>query len=180
MDDEKNKGPVLSSEKNIEEICNSTWKELYRYIYDRVQNREEAEDIMQKAYAAMISYLKQNHPPVSGYDGLLKAAAFNIIRDRGKLKKKNKSVTMEEILWEDMITEDFSEQANNRAYVETALEYLTQEQRMVIALRVIKGYSTKETAKIMKKKAGDIRVLLYRSLKALTEILNKSNAKGGL
>lgn len=34
--------------KSIEEICSETWKPLYRFIYWRVQNREEAEEIVQE------------------------------------------------------------------------------------------------------------------------------------
>lgn len=34
----------------IEKICLDTWEPLYRFIYYKVQNREEAEDITQETY----------------------------------------------------------------------------------------------------------------------------------
>ena len=34
--------------KSIEQICLTTWEPLYRFIYYKVQNREEAEDITQE------------------------------------------------------------------------------------------------------------------------------------
>ncbi len=33
--------------KSVEDICEQTWESLYRYVYYKVQNREEAEDITQ-------------------------------------------------------------------------------------------------------------------------------------
>ena len=41
--------------KWIEKLCMDTWRETYRFIYYKVGNREEAEDITQETYAkAMI------------------------------------------------------------------------------------------------------------------------------
>lgn len=42
----------------IEEICSLTWKTVYRFIYFKVQNRQEAEDITQETYVRTLSYLK--------------------------------------------------------------------------------------------------------------------------
>ncbi len=42
----------------IEELCSGTWKEVYRFIYYKVGNREEAEDITQETYAKALDYLK--------------------------------------------------------------------------------------------------------------------------
>ncbi|KPD00922.1 hypothetical protein LR69_00703 [Geobacillus sp. BCO2] len=38
----------------IEQLCLSTWKSVYRLIYFKVQNREEAEDITQETWWDMI------------------------------------------------------------------------------------------------------------------------------
>lgn len=44
----------------MEEICSTTWEQVYRFIYLRVQNRQEAEDITQEAYVKTLSYLNNN------------------------------------------------------------------------------------------------------------------------
>ena len=46
----KSKAYKQDDKKSIEEICSQTWESLYRYVYFRVQNRQEAEDITQEAY----------------------------------------------------------------------------------------------------------------------------------
>lgn len=43
----KSKANRQNDKKSIEEIYSQTWETLYRYVYFRVQNRQEAEDITQ-------------------------------------------------------------------------------------------------------------------------------------
>src|SRR5690554_4286099 len=74
--------------RQIEEICKSTWEPLYRYIYYRVQNREEAEDITQETYAKSLSYSKLKDIESDKYIAFFKAVALNIIRDRWRKSKK--------------------------------------------------------------------------------------------
>ncbi|NLP35422.1 MAG: hypothetical protein GX359_09600, partial [Clostridiales bacterium] len=43
-----------------------------------------------------------------------------------------------------------------------------------------KGYSSAETAKIMDKKEGTVRVIQYRAIKRLAQILKEADYKGGI
>lgn len=166
-------GNIQSNKEFIEKICAETWKDLYRFIYYKVQNREEAEDITQETYAKAISYLNKNEVTILEYSSYLKAISMNIIRDqwRGK-KRKGRSVNLDDINPEEAAAEDFSDLVNDRAQIEDALERVTQEQRMVIDLRILKGYSVAETARLMKKKEGTVRVLQFRAIKALAQIMD--------
>jgi len=157
-----------------EQICISTWKELYYFIYHKVQNREEAQDITQETYVKAFSYLDKSHVQVLNYNSYLKTIAVNIIRDNWRAKKrKGESINLEEVAVEEIASGDFSDNSNDRTIIKEALQQLTSDQRRVLELRIMQGYSTEETANIMKKKAGSIRVLQYRAIKALTEILKK-------
>ncbi len=53
--------------------------------------------------------------------------------------------------------------------VEAVLVPLTRDQRDVIKLRVVGGFSIAETAKIMGKSAGAVKVLQHRALEALRQ-----------
>ena len=48
----------------IEKLCADTWRELYRFIYYKVQNKEEAEDITQETYAKAISFINKKNKEV--------------------------------------------------------------------------------------------------------------------
>ena len=152
-----------------------TWRELYQFIYYKVQNREEAEDITQETYVKVLDYIQREDVAVDKYNSFLKTIALNIIRDNWrKEKRQGNSMNLDAINSEEMAVSDFSDSTANHVMIENALESLNKEQQTVIQLRIINGYSTSETAKIMNKKEGTIRVLQYRALQALAEIMKKS------
>ncbi|WFA09013.1 sigma-70 family RNA polymerase sigma factor [Tissierella sp. Yu-01] len=160
--------------RQIEDICKNTWEPLYRYIYYRVQNREEAEDITQETYAKSLSYSKLKDIEPDKYIAFFKTVALNIIRDKWRKNKKGgNKVNIEAINPMEIAVDDAIEKANQELFINNALKKLNDDQRQVIELRIIKGYSVSETAKIMGKTEGNIRVLQYRALKNLAEIIDE-------
>jgi RNA polymerase sigma-70 factor (ECF subfamily) len=163
---------VNNKKEMIERLCADTWRELYRFIYYRVQNREEAEDITQETYAKAISYLNKNDVKILEERSYLKAISLNIIRDQWRSKKRRgNSINLEDVKPEEIAQEDFTGSLSDRDQINETMRKLTKEQRTVLELRIIKGYSVKETAKLMQRKEGSVRVLQFRAVKALTELL---------
>ncbi len=161
--------------KWIEKLCMDTWREVYRFIYYKVGNREEAEDITQETYAKAMVYLRNEYAVIENYSAYLKAIALNLIRDEWRKQKKEPvSVDIEELDLAAM-EEDFTKTSEQRQTLKEALENLKEDQRRVIELRILKGYSVKETAAILKKKESHIRVIQLRALEKLAGIL-KANA----
>ncbi|MFT4147130.1 MAG: sigma-70 family RNA polymerase sigma factor [Mobilitalea sp.] len=157
----------------IEVICKEHWKDLYRFIYYKVQNREEAEDITQETFAKAIAYSSKNEVNIRNYNNYLKTIAVNLIRDQWRSKaRKGKSYALDEVNPNQLAAEDFTDNLAEREELKLALSQLTREQQIVIELRIMKGYSLSDTAKQMKKREGAIRVLQYRAIKALSRILN--------
>jgi len=176
FDKEKLKKAREGDPKLIEEICSSTWESVYRFIYFRVQNREEAEDITQETYVKALSHFQKNGFEVEKYIGFLKTVSLNILRDRWrKNKRRGTDISLEGADPLKLATDDPIEVSTQRAIIESALNSIGEEQRKVVELRIIKGYSVAETAKIMNKKEGTIRVMQYRALQAIAEILENNN-----
>ncbi|WP_202707992.1 RNA polymerase sigma factor [Sporosalibacterium faouarense] len=165
-----------SALNNIEEICLSTWESLYRYIYYKVQNREEAEDITQETYIKALSYIQKKGTNPDSYIAFFKTVALNIIRDRWRKNKRyGPRVNLELINPSKTAVDDPAENSTQRMLIENALKDLTDEQRRVVELRIISGFSVAETANKMEKTEGAIRVLQYRALKKLAQIIEKDN-----
>ena len=159
--------------KFIEEICENTWEALYRFIYYKVQNREEAEDMTQETYVKALSYFNKGNTKIDKYISYLKIVSLNVIRDRWRKRKRHGSyINLEEVNPDETSIEDSTEASVQQDLIRNALQRLNQEQRTVIELRIIKGYTAAETAKLMNKKEGNIRVLQYRALQALNQILS--------
>ncbi|NLO90331.1 MAG: RNA polymerase sigma factor [Clostridia bacterium] len=163
----------------IEEICLATWKPLYLFIYNKVQNREEAEDITQEAYIKSLKYLQESTFPIDNFLSFMKTVSLNLIRDRWRQKNRSRvSINFQEINPEDVARGDEQNDIAQRLLLESALAKLSQEQKAIIDLRIIKGYTVAETAKLLGKTEGAIRTAQYRALKALAKILDESAQKG--
>ena len=134
----------------------------YTAIYFKVQNREEAEDITQETMPERSRSLGTTG---SGgpHLGFLRSVALNVLRDRWRRKKRIGPIVSIYGTESNMAVDDIAEQSAIRSMVREALDCLTQEHRTVIELRILKGFSTAETAEIMNKKEGTVRVILYRA-----------------
>lgn len=167
--------------KMIEKLCEDTWRDLYGFIYYKVQNREEAEDITQETYARAISFLKRNDIDIRECEKYLRVIAVNLIRDqwRGE-KRRGGSVNLEEMEPEEMTSEDFADSLMERARIKDAMDQLTREQRTVIELRIVRGYTVSETGAIMKKQEGAVRALQLRALRAMAKLLETEPGKEGM
>lgn len=158
--------------KSIENLCSATWEPLYRFVYYKVQNREEAEDITQETYVKALSYIQKNNITETLHIGFLRIVALNIIRDRWrKTKREGTKIDFELLHPKELAIEDPANMSTERILIEKALNELNDDQRMVVELRILKGYSVAETARIVGKKAGTVRVIQYRALKNLASIL---------
>lgn len=150
----------------------ATWQSLYRFIYYKVQNREEAEDITQETYLKALSYMQKKNNKIEKHISFFKTVALNIIRDKGrKTKRRGTSINIDGINPGEIALEDPTESIIEKETIQEALMLLGKEQRMVINLRIIKGYSVSDTAKRMDKSENNIRVIQYRAIENLTKIL---------
>lgn len=166
----------LNEEVQFEKMCLDTWKDLYRFIYFKVQNKEEAEDITQETYMKALDHIRKKHPIIENPLGYLKVISLNIIRDNWRKEEKfGTMLQIEDVNPAYLESEDFSESTINETWIKDALENLNIEQRKIIELRIIKGYSVEETATVMNKKEGNIRVIQFRALKILADLFYKNN-----
>lgn len=159
--------------KSIEQICSATWEPLYRFIYFKVQNREEAEDITQETYVKTLNYLHEHKAPRENFLGFMKTVALNVLRDCWRQKKRRGiPVNFEQIRPEETAGMDQQKYITQRLQIENALSKLSEDQRAVLDLRIIKGYSAAETAKRVGKTEAAVRTSQYRALQALARILD--------
>jgi RNA polymerase sigma-70 factor (ECF subfamily) len=164
----KSKATVNQRQK-LQNWCDNSWPDVYRYVYYRVQNREEAEDVTQETYArALKKFASRGKLPSQGY---LKTIALNLIRDRWRRQQvQGVTVSLEDVF---LLRESDEEAAVNRNVIRILMEQLSEEQRTVLQLRIIEGYSRAETALRMGKSEDAVRGLQYRAVQALRSLMVK-------
>ncbi len=147
--------------------------QVYRHVYYRVSNQIDAEDITQeafiKAWKAIDKYKKTGAPFVAW----LIAIARNLIADHYKAKKKLVSLEEAETVSSSAETgpEAMTEAKLSRDYMRKAVLKLKGGKQKVILMRFIDGFSYREIAKVLNKNEGAIRVIQYRALNDLRQLL---------
>jgi RNA polymerase sigma-70 factor (ECF subfamily) len=148
---------------------------IYRYVYYRTGRVTEAEDLTErvflKAWEAMGRYQQRG----SGFSPWLYRIARNAIIDHRRTKKDTLSLedlplptAAEGLTPEEALVE--REEARN---LQAAIARLPEEQQEVVILRFIEGISHAEVATVIGKSEGTSRVVQYRALAALHEIMSE-------
>lgn len=169
--------PIIEKAKNGDQeafgyLYTTYLTPIYRFIYYRVKNEQEAEDLTQtvflKAWNAVGSYEHQGHQ----FTAWLYTIAKNTVTDYWKKKKDilidEPEITLGHIPSDSDPMDDIQKQQLSEA-VRTLLKKLSEDQQMIITLKFIDELSNKEIAAITGKNEDAIRALQYRALKALSE-----------
>ncbi len=158
-----------NQQQKLQQWCHHTWPELYRYVYYRVQNREEAEDVTQEAYVRVLKkFTSPDNLPPPGY---LKTTALNLIRDGWRQQKTHGiQVPLEEVL---LSCESGEDAIINENSIRELMRQLPEDQHRVLQLRIVDGYSRAETARRMEKSEDAVRGLQYRAVQAMRSLMVK-------
>ena len=143
---------------------------VYRYVYYRVRQIEEAEDVTSEVFFRALRAMPR-YEPRQPFLAWLYRIARNAVIDRARAARPR--VSFEDALahpdaGDHVIDPDARILATDRrARLKTALGTLTAEQQEVVILRFVEGLSAEEVGKIMGKRAGTVRGLQFRALQAL-------------
>ena len=140
---------------------------VYAFIYARVGNRADAEDLTQQVALKAFPRLRQGAPP-SAIRGYLFATARSVL---GAFWSTRLGLSESE-LHDDlaMVTPAVagSEASTDRA--QRILASLSDNYRRVLELRFLHGYSLKEVATEMRSTVGAVKVMQLRALRAAAKV----------
>ena len=152
---------------------------IYRFVAVKVGRREEAEDITHQAFlSAWLSIKKYQHRghPFSSW---LYQIARNQVVDHYRAKRNETAI-------ESVDPEYFAIAASielslpaklEMENVRRAMKNLKSEYQDVILLRFIEDISLKETANILQKTEGAVKLMQHRAIKELKNILKAVDAR---
>ncbi len=155
------------------------YDKIARYVYVRIGNRSEAEDIagevFLKALKSLNSYQERGIP----MQAWLFRIAHNIVVDYLRKTAKNKTVSVEETEIRDK-TDHVAETERNMEIerVKKALKLLTPDQREVIRLRFFGELSSREVACLLKKSDGAVREMQRAALLKMRRLLTNDKPLG--
>ncbi len=154
------------------ELYNHYVEKIYRYIYYKVGDASEAEDlcgqVFLKAWEAIERYTWTGYP----FSSWLYRLAHNLVVDHYRTHRESLPLDDAMVTREEPVDPEVALLNSIQAQeLRQAIGQLTGEQRQVIHFKFIEGYDNTEIARMMNKKEGAIRALQYRALHSLQEIM---------
>jgi RNA polymerase sigma-70 factor (ECF subfamily) len=162
-------------------IYNLYYTPIYKYLYVRIGNKEQAEDLTQnvfiKVYKSLSSFNFINKSPLAYFYTVARNTFIDYIR-----KNKVLIVELDEVIIDKLADE--SPDAKDKLILkeESKLLYkyivkLPKEQQEIITLKYINSLSNKEISDITGKREDAIRKLQSRGLMELKKLFNQENEK---
>jgi len=163
-------------EKAFKNLVINHERQVRATVIGMLGNSPEADDVAQSVFIRFFKSMDsfKGEAKLSTY---LTRIAINL--SLNELKRKQRKGKWMSFLQKDEYTLEIEDQSANpsrqddKELVQKALQILEPEFRSVVVLRMIEGYSTKETAEILQIPMGTVGSRLLRAQKKLKEILIK-------
>ncbi|HEX9496693.1 MAG TPA: sigma-70 family RNA polymerase sigma factor [Candidatus Limnocylindria bacterium] len=148
---------------------------VYRYVFYRVRNEAEAEDVTSDVFMRALRAIPK-YEPRQAFLAWLYRIARNAVIDRSRRRAARQQVTFEDALahphGDNVVNPDEGLLAGSDASaVRAAMRELTPLQQEVLVLRYVEGLDTKSISKITGKRDGTIRGIEFRALSALRTMI---------
>lgn len=149
---------------------------VYRYVYIRLHDAHLAEDIASEVFLRLLDTLHNPSRTINNLRPWLLGTASHLIQDQLRRKYRRREETIHHM--EDLPAADdtalLAEMNDQQRRAVEVLRFLKDDQQQVISLRILLGCSVEETARIMGRSSGAIKVLLFRALAAMRRLMEAS------
>jgi RNA polymerase sigma-70 factor (ECF subfamily) len=168
--------------KALNQLLEHNWRPIYQFISFKVGNQHDAQDIAQETFVRAFRALPRYQERNATFRTYLGRIALNLIADHWRrLGRSPQTVDVADYrgLLEDtaMKPEDQVIKNEREREITEALAQLPHEQRQVVEMRLLSGYSVQETAGKMSKTEAAVKMLQQRALMNLRKIFNKNNSE---
>lgn len=158
----------LPAASRVADIAIDELELVYAFIYARVGNRADAEDLTQQVAMKAIPRLRQGSP-ASAVRGYLFATARSVLGGFWSTRLGlSESELHDDLAMATPPPSGHSEESAER--VRRILDELSDNYRRVLELRFLHGYSLKEVAVEMRSTVGAVKVMQLRALRAAAKV----------
>lgn len=146
---------------------------IYRYVYSKVRNREEAEDVTSQIFIKAVRGVDTERAPLMKRKWLFQVARTTIA-DYWRSRYRVTTSSLEALLeagWEDPAEEmQIAVSSRPTEQVQRILQALPEKYREILKCRFLLNLSIKETAVWMGLSEGNVIVLQFRALKRAADL----------
>ena len=165
-------GAVSGSAEDFGRLYDLYVARVYRHIYYRTGNTQDAEDLTQLVFTRAWKAIGRYRKTASPFLAWLMRISHNLVIDYYRSTKDTAYLDSEPaFISSTSSTERLAEEHYNQQELRKAILQLPDDQQQVILMSFIEGFSYVEIAGVLGKREGTVRVILHRALKKLRKIL---------
>lgn len=151
---------------------------VYRYVHFRLENQQVCEDITGEVFLRLLTAVHQKDTAIQSMKGWLLGTASHLINDHLRHRYARPTESLDNVEIASAETPEETTLANLQHHeIRAAISRLTSEQQHVLALRFTEELTLEETAHLMGKKVGAVKVLQFRAIEALRRLLDRREKK---
>lgn len=151
--------------------------EIHRYVFYRVADRFEAEDLTETVFLKAWEALPRFESCGINFRAWLYRIAHNTVVDYYRTRKPTSDLPADEPRDSRPSPEHQSQARDEQQQLAAAIGELDDNLQQVIVYRFINGLSHAETARVMGLAEGHVRVLQYRALQKLRQRLEEKHER---
>jgi RNA polymerase sigma factor (sigma-70 family) len=162
----------LASERfsgNVTETALGEFERVYSYVYSRVGNRADAEDLTQQVALKALPRLRDGYPELA-----VRAYLYTTARTVMASFWSRRALVPEAELTDDLSIDDrgveLASPPDAAAWLERTLAALPNHYKRVLELRFLRGYSLRETAVELGTTSRNVKVMQLRALRAAARV----------
>ena len=148
---------------------------IFRYIYSHLESRLDAEDLTEeiflRAWRALPKYDERGLP----FSAFLFRIARNSLIDYYRQRKNVTSIEDMELQSHEAGPEEMVDIHIENHNLRDTIAKLREDYRNVLIFRFLSGLSPEETAQVMQRSVGAVRVLQHRALSALKDLMERGS-----
>jgi RNA polymerase sigma factor (sigma-70 family) len=157
------------------EVALDEFESVYGFIYSRVGNRADAEDLTQQVALKALPRLR-NGAPAPAVRAYLYATARSVLAAFWSGRMRIPESELPDNVRIELQGQELLPSAETQAWVSYILAGLSPGHRLVLELRFLRGYSLQEVADEMGKTLGSVKVMQLRALRRAAVIGDISEA----
>jgi len=168
---------VKQDKEAFAELYDRYIEKIFRFVYFKVSNRQEAEDVASEVFLKTWDYLTNSDTKkIDRFSSFIYQVARNKVIDIYRDRAKTQTCSLDDIETLPSDTTPFHTVSalQEKKELHAAIRQMKQQYQEAVILRYIDGLSIKEISVVIGKRPTAVRVMLHRAMKKLQELLGES------
>lgn len=149
---------------------------IYSYIYYRIGNHQEAEDLTAKVFFRALNHIANYKNKGSPFAAWLYRIAHNLVANWHRDHKRRQEVGLDQVTLKrdkQESPQQAAERRNGQDILLEAIQKLPPERQELLTLKFTERMSNAEIGRVMGRSEGAIKSLYHRTLVSLKELLGE-------